>query len=424
MSTISSTAVDNIKRIVDAAVANPTKDLPGASVVVVNRRGDLLIDYAAGLQGLEPGANPLKSNAVYWLASCTKLAVAALALVAVEEGKIFLDDSKQIEKLCPELRSIPILESIDKETGKIVLVPKTKKITLRMLLTHTAGFSYTHLNPKLAAYGRIFGINEGTGLDSSVLMPLISEPGTRFSYGVGVDWAANAITRAYNRTLDDLIQEKLFVPIGIKDTTFIPNKDMKDRTVTVSFRKNDGTLVPTPRLKHRAQAEDPTYAASGYQYGGSGLYTTPPEFSKLFATLLNGGVSPYTNTRVLSQASVDEMFTNQIPDWPDFGRQYPMTSCIPAVANSLPEIFHQPGNPPQGWGLTFFLNLVPLSTGRRAYSAYWCGISNLYYWIDREAGIAAFVSAQILPFSDEKMIRFVDKVEREIYKGLQEKPKL
>lgn len=423
-SSISFTAVDRIQQVIDAAVANPTSNIPGVSVVVTNRQGQLLVNAVAGLQGLQKGAGPLQKDAIYWLASCTKISSSVLALIAVEEGKVSLDDPKVVEKLCPELRKIPIIKSVNSETGEITLVPKKNKITLRSLLIHTAGFSYTHLNPELAKYGRIFGIHEGTGLDSSVLQPLVAEPGTRFSYGIGVDWACNVICRAYGKTLDTLMKEKIFTPLGMKDTSFIPTQSMKDRTVTVSFRKPSGDLVPTPRLTNRAQATDAEYAAAGYQYGGAGLYSNPIEYSKLFATLLNGGVSPHTGARILSQKSVDEMFTNQLPDWPNFGRDFPMTSYIPSVSNSLPEIYPQRGNPPQGWGLSFFLNLVPMPSGRSSFSAYWCGITNLYYFIDREKDVAAFISCQILPSADFKTLKLVSDLEKEIYKGLKPSSKL
>lgn len=417
MSSITSSSIENIKQFVDNAVKDSTNDVPGASVVVINKQGKVLLNYAAGKQGLDKGRGDLTTDSIYFLASCTKFASIVLALIAVEEGKLTLDDPKVIEKLCPELRSIPIIQDVSSD-GKVTLVPKKTKITLRMLLNNTAGFSYTHLNKNLTKYGRLFGIHEGNGSETGILQPLIAEPGTRWSYGIGIDWACNAITRAYKSTLEDLMQQKIFEPLGIKDTSFIPTQSMKDRTVTCSFRTPKGNLVPLPRNSSRAQNSNEGWAASGYQFGGSGLYSNPSEYIKLFSTMLNKGVSPHTGKRILSEKSVDEIFTNQIPHMPNFGRDYPMTSSIASVSNSLPEVFYQPGNPPQGWGFSIFLNLVPTPTGRSKNSGYWCGIYNLFYWIDREKGITGFVSSQILPFGDEKMMNLVDKVEAEVYNGL------
>lgn len=417
MTKLTQGAIQNIKQLVDQATNDPYKDIPGAAVTIVNKEGKVLFNYVKGKAGLDEGRGPLRDDSLYWLASCTKLASTILALIAVEEGKLSLDDPKSIAKYCPELRNTPIIKDVSPE-GKIELVPKKNKITLRMLLTHTAGFTYSHLNKNILQYSKLFGINEGTGYDSSLLQPLIFEPGTDWSYGIGIDWACNAIARAYNSTLEDLMQEKVFKPLGIKDTSFVPNESMKERIVTVSARGKDGTLKPTPRNTARVLNKNPKISGAAQQYGGSGLYTSPLEFSKLFVVLLNDGVSPQTGNRILSKEMVSEMFTNQIPQYPNFGRERPMTSYIPSLANSLPQIYAQKGDPPQGWGISFFLNLVPTDTGKAKYSAFWCGISNTYYWIDRETGIAGLVFAQILPFGDKKVSKLWIDVETEVYKGI------
>lgn len=420
MAELSQKTIQNIKQLVDKATNDPYKDIPGAAVTIVNKKGKVLLNYVKGKAGLDKGRGLLKDNSIYWLASCTKIASTILALIAVEEGKLSLDDPKSIAKYCPELRNTPIIKNVSPD-GAIELVPKKNKITLRMLLTHTSGFTYAHLNKNILKYSNLFGMGEvdkADGFDPGLLQPLIFEPGTDWSYGIGIDWACNAVARAYNSTLEDLMQEKVFKPLGITDNSFLPNKSMKERIITMSTRLKDGSLEPLPRNAVKALNENPKIAAASQQYGGSGLYSRPLEFSKLLVALLNNGVSPHTGRRILSKEMVKEMFTNQIPDSPNFGREHPMVSYVPSLSNSLPQLYAQRGNPPQGWGLSFFLNLVPTDTGKSKYSAFWCGISNTYYWIDKEAGIVGLVFTQILPFGDRKVAKLWVDVETEIYKGI------
>lgn len=102
----------------------------------------------------------------------------------VEQGRLSLDDAELAEKLCPELKLVKILKGFD-ENDKPILVEKSKKITLRMLLSHTAGFGYTFFNPELRKLGRI---DEFSGRVEDVFnSPLLFEPGTKFNYGVSID---------------------------------------------------------------------------------------------------------------------------------------------------------------------------------------------------------------------------------------------
>jgi hypothetical protein len=110
------------------------------------------------------------------------------------------------------------------------------------------------------------------------------------------------------------------------------------------------------------------------------------------------------------------MFKNQIPDFPDFGRQS-IPDAIPSLTNPLPEIYPVPGNPPQGWGLTFMLsNGGP--TGRSKGTGFWAGLPNWWWWCDRENGIGGLICTQILPFGDVKVLGLWFDVETQVYQAL------
>lgn len=119
----------NLKNSVEKACANIQTDIPGTSVVVVGKDGKEIFAHAAGKRGVNSSEDMSLSN-LYWIASCTKMIAGIACMQLVEQGKLHLDDGDEIERLVPELKDIKVLQD-----GR--LVEKNKKITLRMLLTHT-----------------------------------------------------------------------------------------------------------------------------------------------------------------------------------------------------------------------------------------------------------------------------------------------
>jgi len=137
-----------------------------------------------------------------------------------------------------------------------------------------------------------------------------------------------------------------------------------------------------------------------YNSAGAGCFARPTDYAQILSALLNDGVSPTTNARILSEKSIAEMFTNQIPQFPDFGRKG-IKGAKPLYANDIPELYPQPREQPQGWGLTFMLTLSEGATGRGRNTAWWAGLPNLFWWCDREKGVAGILATQILPFGGE-----------------------
>lgn len=132
--------------------------------------------------------------------------------------------------------------------------------------------------------------------------------------------------------------------------------------------------------------------------------------------MLNDGVCAKTGTRLLRKETVDEMFRNQISKFPDYSRQ-----GIPAakvdLTNPIPELYPVSGNPPQGWGLTFMLSNGG-ATGRSTGTGHWAGLPNLWWWADRERGVAGIVCTQILPFADGKVLGLWGELESALYRAI------
>jgi CubicO group peptidase (beta-lactamase class C family) len=127
---LSSEVIQNLKKSVDAACADPKTSIPGTSVVVVGKDGKELFAYAAGKRGVASSEN-MTLDSVFWIASCTKMIAGLACMQLVEQGKLHLDDGEEMEQLVPELKEIKVLQ----KDGS--LVEKKRKITLRMLLSHT-----------------------------------------------------------------------------------------------------------------------------------------------------------------------------------------------------------------------------------------------------------------------------------------------
>ncbi len=135
----------------------------------------------------------------------------------------------------------------------------------------------------------------------------------------------------------------------------------------------------------------------------------------IISLLLNDGTCPVTGAVILAKATVDEMFTNHIPQFPDFGHQE-FTSAKPTLSNPLPDLYPN-GGLPQGFGLSFMITGSVL-TERSAGTAWWAGLANLFWWADREKGVGGIVATQLLPFGDEKVLSSWFALEKTVYEGM------
>ena len=170
---------ETVQASLDSVTKDPKAGISGLVFVAVDRNGDTITANVSGNRGLDT-KKPMTLETVFWIASCTKLLATIACMQLVEQGKLDLDDHKQLYEIVPELEKMQVLE----EDGK--LVPKNKEITLRMLLSHTAGFGYEFFNRQLMKYGRPVGFDVFSGDKREVLnMPLINQPGSRWEYGVG-----------------------------------------------------------------------------------------------------------------------------------------------------------------------------------------------------------------------------------------------
>lgn len=164
-------AQKEVQTSLDSITSNPKTGIAGLVFAAIDKNGDLIAANASGSRGLSTHS-PMTMDTVFWIASCTKLLATIACMQLVEQGKLSLDDHEHLYGIVPELAKVQVLQ----EDG--TLVPKNNEITLRMLLSHTAGFGYEFFNHKLVKYGRPTGFDVFAGDAHDIYsMPLVNQPG-------------------------------------------------------------------------------------------------------------------------------------------------------------------------------------------------------------------------------------------------------
>jgi CubicO group peptidase (beta-lactamase class C family) len=316
----------------------------------------------------------------------------------VEAGKLALD--RPIAEVLPELAAPQVLEGFD-AAGEPRLRPARHPITLRHLLTHTSGFVYDIWNPAMARYmerRQIPGII--TCENKALSLPLVFDPGERWDYGIGIDWAGKAVERVSSRSLGDYFSEHLFAPLDMKDTAFRLIPERRARLAGMHARGPDGSLAAI-EFELPQQPE--------FEMGGGGLYGTAADYLAFARLFLNEGRAGAAS--VLKPETVRLMSENAIGDI-DVRL---LKTANPAYSHDA-EFF--PGMTKK-WGLGFMLTTAPVPGGPSAGSLMWAGLGNTYFWIDPVAGAAGVILMQLLPFADPKALALLDGFQKAVYAALQ-----
>lgn len=371
------------------------KEIPGV-VAIAASGNDVLYQGAFGKRDLsKPDAMTLDS--VFWIASMTKAVTAAGAMQLVEQGKLSLD--APIGEVLPDLAAPQVLEGFD-ESGEPKLRPASKPITLRHLMTHTAGFAYNIWNGDCAQYLEKTGTpNIFSCQNVALKTPIMSDPGTRWEYGINIDFVGKAVEAASGKRLDAYLRDHMFGPLGMNDTAFTITDQMRQRLVATHARGEDGSLAPIPfEIEQNPE----------FHMGGGGLYSTAGDYIKFTQMILNKGRG--NGNQVLKPETVALMGQNHIGDL----TISKMTTVAPMYTNDVdlfPDIVKK-------WGLSFLINNAKTPEGRSAGSLAWAGLANTYFWIDPARDVCGVILMQVLPFVDAKCLEAFAGFERGVYAGL------
>ncbi len=372
--------------------------VPGVVAIAVDRDG-LTYEGAFGERviGSGPAMTPDTVGAIF---SMTKAITGAAAMQLVEQGRLRLDTPAS--EVCPELGTLEVLEGFDAD-GAPITRPPASPITLRQLLTHTSGLGYDIWNTDLGRWYETTGTPSLFSLQKAALQtPLMFDPGTRWHYGIGIDWVGQMIEAVFGDTLGAYFDQHLTGPLGMTSTAFVHSASMLERASGIHARLPDGSLMPL---------DLPAPENPEFEMGGGGLHGTMGDYGRFIRMILNDG--ELDGVRVLRPETVAAMSTNQIGEL----RVEKLVSANLAYSNDA-ELF--PGEP-KSWGLTFQINEIAAGTGRPAGTLMWAGLANSYYWIDRTNGIGGAYLSQILPFADAGSLELFTEFETAVYDGLTRK---
>src|SRR5258705_1029566 len=309
----------------------------------------------------KPDLAGMTPETVFWLLSMTKAVTATACMQLVEEGKISLD--QPMSQVLPQVEAPKVLEGFD-ASGTPKLRPAKRAITLRHLLTHTSGFTYSNWSDCIPQYEKATGMPDiAESRNGAFASPLEFDPGDRWQYGIGMDVVGKIIEAVSDESLEIYFREHIFEPLGMANTGFLIRTAQKQRTATTYARQADGSLKPFPfEMPQRPK----------FFSGGGGLFGTPRDYMAFLQMLLGDGT--FNGAQILKPQTVAAMRTNQIGDL-DVN---PLKSSAPVWSNDA-NLF--PGMQ-QKWGLSFDINTKPGPNARTAGTCSWPGLLNSYYWID------------------------------------------
>jgi methyl acetate hydrolase len=353
------------------------------------------VPYVVGAVATSKGvvyehASGIALDAIVAIASMTKPVTSIAVMQLVEAGKVKLDEAAST--YAPEIASVKVLDA-----G--TMRPPKRAITVRHLLTHTAGFGYEFMNRDLfEMVGKGTVPSVITGGDGFLKAPLLFDPGARWEYGINTDWLGRIVERVSGQSLEVYFKQHIFDPLGMQDSFFVVPPDKRPRLAKMFQRTKDGALAEQP-----PRPAPPAVFFSG----GGGLFSTARDYLTLARAIMAGGQAG--QAKILTADSVASMGRNQIGDL----TIRPFQSVMPELATDNAAL----AGDLDKFGLGFALNSKPSSAGRGANTLAWAGIFNTFFWIDREKQVSAVLMTQMLPGLDPGPAKLLEEFDRAVYQA-------
>lgn len=352
--------------------------LPG-TVTIVARKGKIVYYKAVGESDLEAGT-AMKEDAIFRIASQTKALISVGIMMLQEEGKLLIQDP--LSKFIPEFKNSTVAVKSDSGNG-FDIVAANREITLRDLLTHTAGISYgggaaSELWKEAEIQGWYFAHRNEPILETVkriAKLPQEEQPRKRFVYGYNTDILGAVIEIVSGMSLNQFLQEKLLDPLEMNDTHFYLPKSKQKRLATV-YNQRDGVLVRAPKSGgmqgQGLYVNGPRKSFSG----GAGLLSTAVDYAKFLQMMLNNGV--YNNHRYLSRTSVELMTSNHLGSV-----EFPWT-----------------GGTGFGLGFSIVTDLGKFGKPSSEGEYGWGGAYHSSYWVNPKEELVVVYFTQVIPIAD------------------------
>ncbi len=297
------------------------KWMPGATALIMHN-GKVVYKKAFGYNDPEK-KSPMKTDLLFRLASQTKAITSVAIMMLYEEGKLLLDDA--VSKYIPEYKNQKVLDKYNAADTTYTTVNAKRDITIRDLLTHTSGISYSQIGiPAANAIYHKNDISSGLAVKEGLLLenpmkslgtlPLMHQPGEKFTYGLNTDLLGYLVEVISGKNLAEYFKTRIFDPLGMKDTYFYLPHEKQDRLAVLHFEDATGIHKMDNSFTYNGVPWNPGYPVTNgtYYSGGAGLTSTITDYAQFLQMLLNGG--SYNGTRILSRNSVRLMTSNQISE--------------------------------------------------------------------------------------------------------------
>src|SRR5579864_692308 len=300
-------SAERLKRL-DTAMKKLTDEKQVAGLVTLVERHGKIVDFnAVGVRDVK-SAEPLQKDAIFRIYSMTKPVTGVAMMLLYEEDKWRLDDP--VSRDIPEFARLKVYVGKN-DDGSPKLEDARRSMTMRELMTHTAGLGYV-LSPANPVDKMIIDqnvLNAGaplqTMIDGLAKIPLLAQPGTRWSYSIAVDVQGYLIEKFSGQPFAEFLRTRIFEPLGMKDTAFYVPKEKLARFSQVHTGSGSNLTVDTNRPEPTAVPLGPS--------GGGGLFSTAPDYARFCEMLLQGG--QLNGVRLLAPRTVEMMRTNHVnPD--------------------------------------------------------------------------------------------------------------
>ena len=311
---------DRLKRLDQEMNTWAQKEWMNGGVALIIRNGKIAYYKAAGYNDMD-SKSPMQKEGIFRSASQTKAITSVAMMMLFEEGKFLLDDA--VSKYIPAFKKQQVLDKFNAADTTYSTVPAKSEITIRQLLTHTSGLGYAQIGS--AEANAIYAkskLTAGIGVQDDNLLaamnrlgklPLMHQPGEKFTYGLNSDLLGCLVEVISGMTLNNFFRTRIFEPLGMKDTYFLIPKEKASRLVNLYREDSTGRLLKAePNLLNGPVGSNYPLISSTYYSGGAGLSSTIYDYAIFLQMLLNNGV--YNGKRLLSRNSVRIMTMNQIGD--------------------------------------------------------------------------------------------------------------
>jgi len=350
-------------------------------IAYVYQKGEVMVFKPYGYMDIENNTL-MEKDAIFRIASMTKMLTAAAALKLYEAGKFELDDP--VKKYIPEFAGLKVIDPECRSIETLITIPLERDVTIRDLFRHTAGFSYGGSD----LIGELYAKNLNKGYAMTIeqfvreitALPLKFQPGSRWEYSFSIDILGYLVEVLSGEKLDVYLEKALFKPLGMNHTGFyVPAESLG--LLCNHYEYSGDRLFVVDKAPNSQFAEKPVFIS-----GGGGAVSTARDYSRFCRMLLNYG--EYDGKRILEKETVEMMISDQIGDISDRSFELP------------------------GYGLG--VGVYPGTNGRTTDGIYWAGAPyNNYYMIDYTKDLIAILFIQNSPWDHlnirEKFRQIIDE---------------